>query len=100
MAKQVKAKVYQNGVTYKVFSAEEGEVLEKVLWVTGEKLTEAKAERLAKEECKVLTEAKKQLGMKKEARVTFLKVLSIERKLTVWAMGYDEFLKHAAPIEE
>ena len=95
MAKQVKTKVFQTVVKYQYFNKQSGEVENAERAVTGAKVTEAKAEKLAKDEVKFFNST-----ADKNAKRLFLKVTGIEKTVSVWAMDYDEFLKFAYPIEE
>lgn len=95
MAKQVKTKVFQTVVTYQYFDKCIGEVKNRDMNITGNKITEARAEKLARNDVKYYNA----LTDKNQKRI-FLKVVAVEKTVSVWAMDYDEFLKHATPIEE
>ena len=101
MSKVVKAKVFNTEVTFEAFSKVSGTVEVFGYTVYGEKLTDAKAERLAKGKCKLIEQAQLEAGTpKKLAKVTFLKVSMVTFTTELWGMELADFMKYAHKIEE
>ena len=94
MAKTIKAKAYDNEVHYQVFNGASGEVEKLVANFDGEKLTEAKATKILKDECKYRTEENKKNGIK-GGKVLFLKIEKVERVQTIWELDFDDFMRYA-----